>query len=563
MYKKLCLFFIWILAGNSILHAQTIFSFSSVNNTKSENAGAVHLANIVADIPSAKDDTFNVIFIPGNLVAPDINNFSTQNIIVPAGTDSFSFFVSLTNDIIVEHAETAIFVLRAVGAYTKVGSDSIVSLTVSDDEIPADIGFLRSKDTLVETASFYNIKVVCNNPNPTTVRVYIRADDLNTTLTGGPEFTFNWQFLYFPPGLDTQEITINLFDDFVQEPVEYVTLKMSDFEANDVIDSAFVLYVLDDETPLPLYISYISPPDTVWEDTAGFRPVNVEIYNPYSITFSVQLVRDNLRSTAATTDYYFNNPTLDAFPGYNYYTVFIEVFDDELVEGTETAFLTTKYEGGNLSADSTYTLYVIDKDTVRVGFLGAAFSFLEDEGKCAIKLTTSSPVPFDIAVPVYYHDGNATPNVDFVFNDTVVVFSANASDTQMVFIYVVEDDFKEMNEQVNLRIGNIAAPNVKTGVVQFTFFIIDNDTFAVNIDEISERNISIYPNPAALYIKVESEYEIQQISLMSLSGARVFFSENPNDYFSATISVADLTSGVYIAEVITSDGIIRRKLIRE
>ena len=75
MYKKLCLFFIWILAGNSILHAQTIFSFSSVNNTKSENAGAVHLANIVADIPSAKDDTFNVIFIPGNLVAPDINNF--------------------------------------------------------------------------------------------------------------------------------------------------------------------------------------------------------------------------------------------------------------------------------------------------------------------------------------------------------------------------------------------------------------------------------------------------------------------------------------------------------
>jgi hypothetical protein len=85
----------------------------------------------------------------------------------------------------------------------------------------------------------------------------------------------------------------------------------------------------------------------------------------------------------------------------------------------------------------------------------------------------------------------------------------------------------------------------------------------VNIDEISERNISIYPNPAALYIKVESEYEIQQISLMSFSGARVFFSENPNDYFSATISVADLTSGVYIAEVITSDGIIRRKLIRE
>lgn len=561
MCKKIAAFLILLLPF--FIQAQTTFSFSSVNNTTSENSGAVYLAKIVADIPSIQDDTFTVVFIPGTLSPADINNFSSQNIIVPAGTDSFAFFISITNDIIVENSETGNFVLRAAGANTEVGADSLVTLTLFDDEIPATISFLRTNDTVVETAFFYNAKVVCNNPNPTTVRVYVRADDNNTTLTGGPEFTFNWQFLYFPPGIDTQEVTINLFDDFVQEPVEYVTLKISDFDANNVVDSAFALYVLDDETPLPLYISYVSLPDTVLEDTAGFRPVSVEIYNPYNITYRVQLVRDNLRSTAATTDYYFNNPTLDAFPGYNFYTVYIEVFDDELVEGTETALLTTKYDGGNLSADSTYTLYIIDKDTVHVGFLGAAFSYLEGEGRCVVKLVTSSPVPFDISVPVYYHNGNASPDVDFAFRDTVVVFPANAADTQMVFIDVIEDNIKEINEQVNLRMGNVNNPNVKTRIVQFSFFIIDNDTFAVNIDEVVANATKLYPNPFSSFLKIESAYKIQQISLTDISGLRVYFADSFDNNLSAAISIANIPSGFYIAEVVTNEGIVRRMLIRE
>lgn len=108
--------------------------------------------------------------------------------------------------------------------------------------------------------------------------VFTRTDDANSTLIGGGEFTYFWQYLTFQPGLDTITVQINLFDDFIQEPTENVQIKLTELNANTVADSLFNLLVLDDESPQPIFVSYYPQTETVWEDTATFISVFVEIY---------------------------------------------------------------------------------------------------------------------------------------------------------------------------------------------------------------------------------------------------------------------------------------------
>jgi hypothetical protein len=102
-------------------------------------------------------------------------------------------------------------------------------------------------------------------------------------------------------------------------------------------------------------------------------------------------------------------------PGISHDTVFIRVKNDAFVEDTEQAYVRFKYGSINTASDTVYTLSILDRDTVQIGFLGAAYSFLENEGKCTVKLVTTSPMKVPISVPVTYYNGNATPKYRLYF----------------------------------------------------------------------------------------------------------------------------------------------------
>jgi hypothetical protein len=260
-----------------------------------------------------------------------------------------------------EYIENTTWVLRSNSAGATIDADSTISFFIKDNDLPATIGFIKGTDTIFENQLLYTTQMVCNNPNPNPVSVFTKTDDANTTLIGGGEFTYFWQFLTFRPGLDTITVQINLFDDFIQEPTENVQIKLTELNANIAPDSLFNLVVLDDESPQPIYVSYYPQRDTVWEDTAtSMSPVYVEIYNPSS--FYLQYSASTRQCTFygfGYVTYFFKNPYVTVPPGYTYDTVFIQVKNDRFVEGTETVVLTSKFHGGNLSADSTFTLYIL------------------------------------------------------------------------------------------------------------------------------------------------------------------------------------------------------------
>jgi Zn finger protein HypA/HybF involved in hydrogenase expression len=75
-----------------------------------------------------------------------------------------------------------------------------------------------------------------------------------------------------------------------------------------------------------------------------------------------------------------------------------------------------------------------------------------------------------------------------------------------VYIDLIEDNIKESIEQIVLQIGNLSDASAKRSVLEFTLFIIDNDTLVLSIADLAnEKSISIYPNPFGSVLSISSE----------------------------------------------------------
>ncbi|WP_081671026.1 family 16 glycosylhydrolase [Sporocytophaga myxococcoides] len=77
-----------------------------------------------------------------------------------------------------------------------------------------------------------------------------------------------------------------------------------------------------------------------------------------------------------------------------------------------------------------------------------------------------------------------------------------------------------------------------------------------------KSKVSVYPNPSADKILVESDVLMRNITIYNQSGMIVFDQKNTRDY-KIEIATAGLQKGVYILEIETGEGIIKEKVIKE
>lgn len=88
-------------------------------------------------------------------------------------------------------------------------------------------------------------------------------------------------------------------------------------------------------------------------------------------------------------------------------------------------------------------------------------------------------------------------------------------------------------------------------------FIID-ETLSINDNELSNNEISIFPNPAQNNIQISSNQLIKKVSLFDLLGKQVKTIENSNN-----IDISQLKSGLYLAKITTQNGDIIRKVVKQ
>ena len=79
-----------------------------------------------------------------------------------------------------------------------------------------------------------------------------------------------------------------------------------------------------------------------------------------------------------------------------------------------------------------------------------------------------------------------------------------------------------------------------------------------NLEPSENESISIFPNPAQDFIEIVSTEKISSVSLLDMTGKRLFFSEK-----TAKIAVSAFAIGIYLLEIQTLKGKVVKKVVVE
>jgi len=131
----------------------------------------------------------------------------------------------------------------------------------------------------------------------------------------------------------------------------------------------------------------------------------------------------------------------------------------------------------------------------------------------------------------------------------------SGSETGLVAYY----DFEGLTSSIvldkssNANNGNIVGGGTQSGGV---FDCVDNTMVTVD-EQLSDRGVSIYPNPVNDRLNIQTESALKEINIYNLFGELV------RTETSASFSVIELVSGVYLINVLTADGVQQLKFIKK
>jgi uncharacterized repeat protein (TIGR01451 family) len=75
--------------------------------------------------------------------------------------------------------------------------------------------------------------------------------------------------------------------------------------------------------------------------------------------------------------------------------------------------------------------------------------------------------------------------------------------------------------------------------------------------DFESNTVQLYPNPVTERFSITTDQEIENITIFDLNGRKVSETKNTN-----SVNIAELTSGLYLVEVRISNGIFRKKLLK-
>ena len=128
------------------------------------------------------------------------------------------------------------------------------------------------------------------------------------------------------------------------------------------------------------------------------------------------------------------------------------------------------------------------------------------------------------------------------------------------------------DEPISINLDDYIGKNIKIGFrgyndfgewLAFDWFVDDvkvvpTDTTDVNVNELSALKLNVYPNPAKDVVCIEAAQNIQQVTLMSLTGT--ILEERKTNAQSVKLNLEGYSEGVYVVRIVTDEGIETRKI---
>lgn len=152
------------------------------------------------------------------------------------------------------------------------------------------------------------------------------------------------------------------------------------------------------------------------------------------------------------------------------------------------------------------------------------------------------------------------------FKDSVVFYLADFRDSDNSKDYILKDwKYVELKSIGYGFFDSLSFELESSDVGQFgmntpSFFCIDNFEYNVitSVNEVAKNNaVKIYPNPSTenIYVNYESDFSV--INFINLQGKNVLQSKNKN------IDISGLENGIYIAQIMTENGVLNSKFVKQ
>ena len=493
MLKRLSLLAV-LLAGLLGANAAYAFDIDIADATTPDEAAVDQTIAVFISSPQSSSVTVDYALTGGTATAGDDFTASTGQITFNASETVKHIPVPILADTLDEDDETVIITLSNPTSGTLVDTQAV--LTITDDDNPPQLSILDNSTS--ESAGSFTLAATLDTPSSKQVSVGWRA--IGNTATDGADFTASSGTLTFAPNSVSENITISLIGDSLDEDDETVTISLYNAVNASIDNDTAILTLSDDDNPPSISIADLTTTD---ENTAN---IILSLSAP-SAKSVVVAASTNPVTASDPADYTATSTNITFNPGSTQETLSIALVNDSLDEVDET-FEVALSSPVNASISDNLSEVTITDDDAPPSVAVSDASAVDDNTTLAANVTLSAASALQIEVDYATADGTAIAGQDYTTTSGTLTFAPGQTSLS-VAIPILGDVIDEEDETFTL---NLSSPdNASISTAQATMTITDNDgaptisisdnstadesagstTLSVSLSTASERSITV------------------------------------------------------------------------
>ena len=445
------------------------------NTTSSNGAESVSSKALTVDLSAASSQDVTVDYTVTGTATGSGTDYTLANgtLTISAGATSGTITIaSIVDDSIDESDETVVLTLSNPSNAT-LGSDSIHTYTITDNENTPTIDFNTTSSNGAESVSSKAITVDLSGPSSKTVTIDYAVT--GTATGSGTDYTLVSGTLSIAAGDTSGTITIsNIVDDNADEPDETVIITLSSPSNATLGSDDTHTYTIADDDGQPT-IDFNTTSSSGAEDISSVA-ITVDLSAASSNNITVNYAVTGT-ATGSGTDYTLANGTLTISAGATNGTITIAgIVDDSSEEGDETVIVTlSSPSNAILGNDSVHTYTITDNDgTPSIAFSDASSNASESISSRSVDVVI--PFSSEAVIEVDYDvtGGTAGLGSDYSLSSGSVSVDSGAITGTITIPTIINDSEDEDDETIIITLSNPINATLGSTIVH-TVIINDDD----------------------------------------------------------------------------------------
>ena len=424
-------------------------------------------------------------------------------VIFATGKDTAAIDLNVIDDNIFEGAETAILTLTANAAYT-LATTNTATVNIADND-PQPTVSISDVSTKEGDNGSTNATFTISLSNPSTQSITVDYTTSDGTAKAGTDYTkVTTTTITFAPGETTKTVTVGVIGNTVVEPDKTFKVNLSNVTNATLRTAKSGTGTILNDDVLPSISVIANDPNAAETANPGQFTFTRTGYFTQSLTANYALSGTATNST----DYQTLPGTITFAAGKDTATIDLNVIDDNIYEGTETAIL-------SLTANAAYTLTIANIATVNIAdndtrpniSISDANPATGKEGDPAAKdraftISLSNPSTETISVQYSTVDGAAKAGSDYTATNGTLTFAPGET-SKSANVSIFDDAIFEDTETFKVQLTN--PTNATFAQTEGTATILDDDLPAISLivtdDAAAETKRSKTPNPGQFTLK--------------------------------------------------------------